>query len=118
MGGRSPAILYLNTDPGARIPQMTFAGMRRYASARGWTAEAFSSKEVGKDGIPALLADRAPVVGCVYECSDDNLPASPEIFGGLPDVVRFTDYASAGNLWTPGNRYRVWLPELIPGRRY
>ena len=81
-----PTILYLNTDPGARIPQMTLAGMRRYASARGWTAEAFSSKEVGKDGIPALLADRAPVVGCVYECSDDNLPASPGIFGGLPVV--------------------------------
>ena len=40
----------------------------------------------GKDGIPALLADRAPVVGCVYECSDDNLPASPGIFGGLPVV--------------------------------
>ncbi len=81
-----PTILYLNTDPGARIPQMTLAGMRRYASARGWTAEAFSSKEVGKDGIPTLLAARAPVVGCVYECSDDNLPASPGIFGGLPVV--------------------------------
>ena len=50
----APVILYLNTDPGERIPQMTLAGMRRYASARGWTAEAFSSKEVGKDGIPDL----------------------------------------------------------------
>ena len=38
--------------------------------------------------------------------------------GALPSVVHFTDYASAGNLWSVENRYRVWLPELIPGRSY
>lgn len=32
--------------------------------------------------------------------------------------LRFTDYASAGNVWRPDNRYRVWLPALIRGREY
>ena len=37
-------------------------------------------------------------------------------FGKHPSVIHFTDYASAGNTWQPNDRYRVWLPELIPGR--
>lgn len=78
-------ILYLNTDTGARIPQTTLAGIRRYASARGWEAEAFSSKESSAEAIPALLASRAPVVGCIYECSDDNI-APLSAFRGLPVV--------------------------------
>ena len=35
-----------------------------------------------------------------------------------PRAVHFTDYASAGNVWRPDNRYRVWLPALIRGREY
>ena len=35
-----------------------------------------------------------------------------------PRAVQFTDYASAGNEWSPANRYRVWLPALIRGRTY
>ena len=35
-----------------------------------------------------------------------------------PRAVHFTDYASAGNVWRPDNRYRVWLPALIRGRTY
>ena len=32
-----------------------------------------------------------------------------------PQVVRFCDFASAGNTWTDGSAYRVWLPvELRP----
>jgi LacI family transcriptional regulator len=82
----SATILYLNTTPTERIPQMTLAGIRRYATAREWTAEAFSPEASRAEAIPALIAAHAPVVGCVYECSDDNVPASPEIFGGLPVV--------------------------------
>ena len=36
--------------------------------------------------------------------------------GIYPLSIHFTDYASAGNAWQPDCRYRVWLPELIPGR--
>ena len=38
--------------------------------------------------------------------------------GTHPMTIHFTDYASAGNTWQPEDRYRVWLPELIPGRNY
>ena len=38
--------------------------------------------------------------------------------GVYPQTIHFTDYASAGNTWQPTDRYRVWLPELIPGRNY
>lgn len=81
-----PLILYLNTDRDARIPQTTLAGIRRYAAARGWEAEAFSAEESRTEAIPALLASRAPVVGCLYECCNDKIPASPAVFGGIPVV--------------------------------
>jgi len=38
--------------------------------------------------------------------------------GKHPLSLHFTDYASAGNTWQPNDRYRVWLPEMIPGRNY
>ncbi len=57
-----------------------------------------------------MLAVAAPLPAGSHTEDLDN--------GVLPDVIRFTDYASAGNLWRPDNRYRVWLPELIPGRTY
>ena len=31
-------------------------------------------------------------------------------FGQLPQAVKFCDFASAGNTWTPGNLYRTWIP--------
>ena len=51
------------------------------------------------------MAARLPT-GSHDEDTDNDYPA----------VVHFTDFASAGNRWTPENRYRVWLPELVPGR--
>ena len=35
-----------------------------------------------------------------------------------PRAVRFADYASAGNAWRPDNRFRAWLPALVPCRSY
>ena len=29
--------------------------------------------------------------------------------GRLPQMIRFCDFASAGNAWSPGNLYRTWL---------
>ena len=90
-----PTILYLNTDPDSRIPQMTLAGIRRYAGIRGWEAEAFSSEQSRREAIPALLASRAPVVGCIYECSDDNI-APPSAFRGVPVVYLHARKAPRG----------------------
>ncbi len=65
---------------------MTLAGIRRYAGARGWKAEAFSSEASRVEAIPGLLASRMPVAGCIYECADDNIPLSSAIFGKIPVV--------------------------------
>jgi hypothetical protein len=32
---------------------------------------------------------------------------------GKPGQVQFCDYASAGGLWNPENRFRVWFPQLL-----
>ena len=48
-----------------------------------------------------------------------RLPAGSHVEdpdNGFPPTIHFTDFASAGNPWSPENRYQVWLPELIPGR--
>ena len=78
-------ILYLNTES-AHIPQMTLAGMRRYASSRGWTVEAYPVAESRKNRLAALFRKHAPVVGCVWECSDDGLPGSPSALDAVPVV--------------------------------
>ena len=32
----------------------------------------------------------------------------------LPSVVKFCDYASAGDTWQEDSAYRVWLPTVLP----
>lgn len=82
----SPCILYLNTAPGDRIQEMTLAGIRRYAGARGWAAEAVPKRWFGPRRLAALLAARRPVAGCVVDCSDDGTCFSPSLFGAVPVV--------------------------------
>ena len=79
-------ILYLDTIPGERIQNMTLAGIRRYAAARGWDAVAVPREESRPAAIPALLAARKPVAGCVVECSDGRRDLPPRLFGGVPVV--------------------------------
>lgn len=103
-----PNILYLNTDPGSRIPQTTLDGIRRYAGVRGWEADAFSSEESRRTALSALLASRAPVVGCIYECSDDNI-AQPSTFKGIPVVYLHAKKAPRGanTAWLPTDNAAV-----------
>ena len=79
-------ILYLDTIPGERIQNMTLAGIRRYAAARGWDAVAVPREESRPAAIPALLAARKPVAGCVVECSDGRSDLPPRLFGRVPVV--------------------------------
>ena len=79
-------ILYLDTIPGERIQNMTLAGIRRYAAARGWDAVAVPREESRPAAIPALLAARKPVAGCVVECSDGRKDLPPRLFGRIPVV--------------------------------
>jgi len=46
-----------------------------------------------------------------YHTEDHDFASRPRL-----NAIHFTDFASAGCPWSPSDRYRVWLPELIPGR--
>ena len=76
--------LYLDPKPRDRVQDMTLAGIRRYADARGWKTVAWH--DTRPEGLAALLAEHSPVAGCVVECSDDNATLPPRLFGRVPVV--------------------------------
>ena len=82
----SPTILYLDTIPGDPIQALTLAGIRRYAAALGWEAEAVPESESRLTNLKALLRAHAPVAGCVVECSDFHEDLPPRLFGKIPVV--------------------------------
>ena len=81
-----PRVLYLNTAEGDRIQTTTLAGIRRYAEARGWEAEAVPWQASRPEDIPALLDAHRPAAGCVIECADGNSRLTPRLFGEVPTV--------------------------------
>ena len=83
----------------------------------------FGDGDIGECVRPEALADpngRIPGAIQVRPLSDSFLmnAAIPLPMGAhrvnpqnaLPDIVRFCDYASAGNTWDSSSSYRVWLP--------
>ena len=116
-----PRILYLNVSPsGNSIVAMTLAGIRRYAEARDWSVEVFSGSESGPGAIPALLASRVPVAGCVYGCGADDIGAPPGVFGDVPVVyLHAPEKARAGIVNIPTDNVavaRAAFRELSAGR--
>ena len=86
MSDSRPCILYLNSSfKRDRIFQMTFAGIHRYANARGWRVDACWVAEPWRSSVRAILASHAPVAGCVVE-SGGTSPVPPEVFGRVPVV--------------------------------
>ena len=51
------------------------------------------------DGMRMVVSAKLPMGG-----HDENLDRRSFA------TVKFCDYASAGNLWSPSNYYRVWIP--------
>lgn len=83
--------------------------------------EEIRAEQIGPDDLAAFRLVRPPTTDMFLALAAD-LPAGihtedPDA-GKFPFSIHFTDYASAGDTWQPGARYRVWLPELIPGRDY
>ena len=86
MTDKPATILYLNTLPGERTHEMTLAGIRRYAAARGWEVGNVPKRGLGPKRLATLLAEHRPVAGCVVECPDDTLRLPPGLFGAVPVV--------------------------------
>lgn len=117
----SATILYLDTIPGDQIHALTLAGIRRFAAALGWEAEAVPESESRPEALKALLRAHAPVAGCVVECADfhDDLP--PRLFGKTPVVYLHTPssrYGGAGARirWDGEAIARTAFRELSSGR--
>ncbi|MGI5869419.1 MAG: helix-turn-helix domain-containing protein [Kiritimatiellia bacterium] len=70
---------------GEPIHETKLAGLRRYASPRGWDVEGFNQRDSRPAKIPGLLETHQPV-GCIVECSGDRVILSPERFGKAPII--------------------------------
>ena len=81
-----PTILYIIVIYGERFREMVLAGIRRYATACGWNVEALQWRDSRPNMVPALLAARRDIVGCVIEAIDDVVRLPPRVFGGIPAV--------------------------------
>ena len=88
----SATLLYLGRVPDDQVHDLIFAGVCRYAEARGWGAESIPWRESREDRMPAIFASRKPV-GCIVECSNGPPDLPPRIFGRIPVV--FTNCLSA-----------------------
>ncbi len=64
---------------------MKLAGVRRYAGTRGWEVAAVPGDESGPGRIRELLKRHRPI-GCVVDCSGNENPLRPSIFGDIPAV--------------------------------
>ncbi len=79
------SILYLDMQRGERIQEMKLAGIRRYASARGWKVDICTERESRPDRIAKVISCRRHV-GCIVECSAAHSDLPPRFFGSMPVV--------------------------------
>ncbi|MGB7761472.1 MAG: beta-L-arabinofuranosidase domain-containing protein [Bryobacteraceae bacterium] len=109
--------------PGDRVSlQLDLRGrvLRAADGERNYAAVARGPLVLARDARLGQEAIGDPVAGFGEEGSFTPLEAiapPPGIdlaFSAGAGQVRLCDYASAGNTWAPGSRYRVWMPE----RRY
>lgn len=78
-------ILYLHMIESDSCQHAKLAGIRRYAAARGWQAEAYGRFRSRARMVPGILARERPI-GCIVEGAGrwDDLP--PSLFGRTPVV--------------------------------
>ena len=70
--------------------------------------ESFARVQSDDPSVYALFTARLPIG--VHTSDPDN--------GTVPRAVRFCDYASAANAWTPADYCRTWLPTLIHSKTF
>jgi DUF1680 family protein len=97
---RGPVLLardsrFCDGDIGAVIREHEMLAMFEGGKTMDFPLEAFSNQ----DDMRMVVSARLPVGG-----HDEN--RDRRAFA----TVKFCDYASAGNLWSPSNYYRVWFP--------
>jgi len=97
-----PRILYIDTDPVDSQQKMKLAGIRNYASGRGWDVIPLPSRKSRPDVLPEILRDLRPI-GVVVEGSGGKSDLPPKFFGDIPVV--YIDASKA--------RYRGRLANVV-----
>lgn len=82
---RTPTILYVGFMPGHGIDLMRLAGLRRYASTRGWKVETLDDADCSPKTLRDTLARLRPI-GCVSNYCDPIVTLRPALFGRVPVV--------------------------------
>lgn len=78
-------ILYLDTVSGEFVQTLKFAGIARYAAARGWEAVAVPERESRPGNLRSIFLKHRPI-GCIVECSAGRCDLPPRLFGAMPVV--------------------------------
>ena len=85
----SPTVLYIGTPSGPKVEAghlAKFAGITRYAEARGWRVATVPWMRGLPRKMPSLIRDERPA-GCIVECSAALGPwLPPPLFAGTPAV--------------------------------
>ena len=85
----SPTVLYIGTPPATKFEaghSAKFAGISRYAEARGWNVSAVPWSRGMRRKVASLLRRGRPS-GCIVDCSSTLGPwLSPELFAEIPAV--------------------------------
>ncbi len=84
-----PRILYVDFPAESDNHLRKLAGIRRYASARGWNVATLPREETSRDAVKALCAGAdgvAPPIGCVVEASGPRHSLPPRLFAKVPVV--------------------------------
>ena len=77
----------------------------------------FAPPEKGR--VAVLKRDSSPYVEATPDADAANKAGVWMVFdvpctvGGKPSTLTMCDYASAGNQWSSGNRYRTWFPQPL-----
>ena len=82
----APRILYFVRNPRDGVHNAALAGVRRYASARGWDVEVFLRADALAESFPAVWRTKPRPLGSIVECSDLPADLPPSAYGNAPAV--------------------------------
>ena len=88
-----PRILYFVRNPRDGVHDAALAGVRRYASARGWNVEVYTWTDAIADGFQAIWSSALRPLGSIVECSDLPADLPMRVYGGAPAV--FLNFSKA-----------------------
>lgn len=88
----APQVLYIDMVPGEPSQVLKLAGIRRYATLRGWEVACVSRAELRETGVRRVLARHRPV-GVVVEGSARQTVCPPRVFGSVP--AAYIEYPAA-----------------------